>query len=149
MAIETKKIPGYTASDVMVDALQEMGVSYIFCNFGSDHPSLIEALAKAETENRPVPKAVICPHEGVALYAAQGYTQLTGEAQALFIHVDVGTQNLGGAVHNANRGRVPVFIFAGETPYTLEGELMGSRNAGVNNWQNVYDQRGIIRQYVK
>lgn len=140
---------GYTTADALMEALHEVGISYLFCNLGSDHPSLIEALAKAKEEGKTLPKAIICPHESVALSAAQGYAMLSGQAQGVIIHTDVGTQNLGGAVHNAFRARVPVFIFAGETPFTMDGELPGSRNSYVNYLQNVYDQRGILRSYVK
>ena len=142
-------LDSYTASDALVEALQEVGISYLFCNLGSDHPSMIEAMAKAKAEGKELPKAIICPHESVALSAAQGYAMLSGQAQGVIIHTDVGTQNLGGAIHNAFRARVPVFIFAGETPFTMDGELPGSRNSYVNYMQNVYDQRGIVRSYVK
>ena len=54
-----------------------------------------------------------------------------------------------GAVHNAARGRVPVFIFAGLSPFTQEGELTGSRNEFIQWIQDVRDQRGIVRQYMK
>jgi hypothetical protein len=37
-------------------------------------------------------------------------------------------QALAGAVHNADRGRVPVLIFAGSAPFSTEGELKGGRN---------------------
>ena len=144
-----QEVKTMTTGDAFMEALQEVGMSYVFCNLGSDHPSIIEALAKAKQEGRTLPKAIICPHESVAMAAAQGYAMLTDEAQGVIIHTDVGTQNLGGAVHNAFRARVPVFIFAGETPYTMEGELPGSRNSYVNYLQNVYDQRGIVRSYVK
>ena len=143
------KFERYTTADALMEALQEVGISYLFCNLGSDHPSMIEALAKAKEEGKELPKAIICPHESTALSAAQGYAMLTGQAQGVIIHTDVGTQNLGGAVHNAFRARVPVFIFAGETPFTMDGELPGSRNSYVNYLQNVYDQRGILRSYVK
>ncbi|HWL11476.1 MAG TPA: thiamine pyrophosphate-requiring protein [Ureibacillus sp.] len=143
------KIDGYTSADALMEALEEVGISYLFCNLGSDHPSMIEALAKAKQEGKKLPKAIICPHESVALSAAQGYAMLSGETQGVVIHTDVGTQNLGGAVHNAFRARIPVFIFAGETPFTMGGELPGSRNSHVNYLQNVYDQRGILRSYVK
>src|SRR5699024_12157401 len=92
---------------------------------------------------------IICPHEMVALSAAHGYAQATGEPQAVIIHVDVGTQNLGGAVHNASKGRIPVLIYAGAPPYTQEGELIGSRNEHILWLQDVYDQRGIVREYMK
>jgi acetolactate synthase-1/2/3 large subunit len=34
-----------------------------------------------------------------------------------------GAANLGGAVHNAARAHIPVLVFAGLTPFTLEGDL--------------------------
>ena len=65
------------------------------------------------------------------------------------MHVDAGTQNLGGAVSNAMRGRVPVLIFAGAAPFTITGELPGGRNEFIHWIQDVPDQRGILRGYVK
>jgi acetolactate synthase-1/2/3 large subunit len=44
------------------------------------------------------------------------------------VHVDAGTQNMGGAISNAMRGRAPVLVFAGTAPYTMRGELPGTRN---------------------
>ncbi|MDV2883705.1 thiamine pyrophosphate-requiring protein [Alkalihalophilus pseudofirmus] len=139
----------YTTADQMLEAFQEMGVSYIFANLGSDHPALIESFARFQQEGREMPEVLICQHEMVALSAAHGYAQLTGEPQVVLIHVDCGTQNLGGAVHNAARGRIPVLIFAGTSPATQEGELMGSRNEYIHWIQDVSDQRGIVREYTK
>lgn len=147
--MNTVNISTATAADELLNAFQDVGISYLFCNLGSDHPSIIEGLAKAKLENKQLPKAIICPHESVAMAAAQGHTMLSGQTQGVVIHNDVGTQNLGGSVHNAFRARIPVFIFAGETPFTMSGELPGTRNSYVNYLQNVYDQRGIIRSYVK
>ena len=62
------------------------------------------------------------------LSAAHGYAQATGRAQAVIVHVECGTRALAGAIHNAAKGRVPVLIFAGTSPFTQEGELRGSRN---------------------
>jgi acetolactate synthase-1/2/3 large subunit len=139
----------YTSSTAFLDALHEGGVSYIFANFGSDHPAIIESLMEARATGRPVPKVITCPNEMVALSAAHGYAQVTGRAQAVLVHVECGTQSLGGAVHNAARGRVPVLIFAGASPFTQEGEMRGSRNEFIHWFQDVYDQRGIVRGYVK
>src|SRR5215471_5945760 len=139
----------YTASAAMLEALQEAGVSYIFANFGSDHPALIEAIAEARSLGRAIPEVVTCPNEMVAMTCAHGYAQLTGRAQAVVVHVDCGTQSLGGAVHNATKARIPVFVFAGLSPSTQEGEAMGSRNEFIQWIQDVPDQRGIVRQYMK
>jgi len=134
---------------LFLDALQAAGVSCIFANFGSDHPALVEAFAEAEATGRAVPRLFTCPNEMVALSCAHGFAQQTGRAQAVIVHVECGTQSLAGAVHNAAKGRVPVFIFAGLSPFTQEGELLGSRNEFIQWIQDVADQRGLVRGYVK
>ena len=139
----------YTASTAFLEALQEAGVSVIFGNFGSDHPALLEAIAEARAHGRPIPQVVTAPFEMVGLHAAQGYAQVSGKAQAVVVHVDSGTLTLGGAIHNASKGRAPVLIFAGLPPFTQEGELKGSRNEFIMWLQDVADQRGIVRGYVK
>ncbi len=144
-----KSVARYTASDALMSGLYEAGVSYIFGNLGSDHADIIETMAKAADNGTPLPKVVLCPHEGAAIAAAHGYAQVSGRAQAVFVHVDVGTQNMGGGISNALHGRMPVFVFAGLTPYTIEGELPGSRNRSAQYLQDVLDQGGIVRQYVK
>ena len=141
----------YTTSTAFLEALAEAGVRYVFANLGSDHPGLIEAFARAKADGREdeFPRLIVCPHETVALSAAHAYAMVTGEPQAVIVHVDVGTQNLSGGVSNAMRGRVPVLIFAGAAPFTLEGELPGGRNEFIHWIQDVRDQRGILRNYVK
>ena len=141
----------YTTSTAFLEALHEAGVRYIFANLGSDHPGLIEAVAWARAGGRQtaIPELIVCPHETVALSAAHAYASVAGQPQAVLVHVDAGTQNLGGAVNNAARGRVPVLIFAGQAPYTIEGELPGGRNEFIHWLQDVHDQRGILRNYVK
>src|ERR1041384_7562621 len=139
----------HTTSSAFLDALSAAGVSYVFANFGSDHPGLVEAFAAAAATGRTVPTLITCPAEFVALTAAQGHAQVSGRAQAVIVHVECGTQNLGGAVHNAAKARVPVLIFAGASPYTQYGELPGSRNEFIHWMQDVFDQRGIVRGYVK
>ena len=141
--------PERSAGALIIDALREAGVTHLFANFGSDHPAIIEALAADRERGEDSPTVILCPHEATALSAAHGYAAVTGRPQAVFVHTDVGTANLGGTVHNAARSRVPVFIFAGLTPYTLEGELPGGRNTYINHLQDVADQHGLVRPYVK
>jgi acetolactate synthase-1/2/3 large subunit len=139
----------YSASTALLEALSDAGVTHIFANFGSDHPALVEAIAEARAHGRAIPMIVTSPNEMVALSCAHGAAQLTGQAQAVVVHVECGTQALGGAVHNAAKARVPAFIFAGLSPFTQEGELPGSRNEFIQWIQDVSDQRGIVRGYMK
>ncbi|KAG2413502.1 hypothetical protein HFD88_002691 [Aspergillus terreus] len=95
------------------------------------------------------PRIITCPNEMVALSMADGYARLTGKPQCVIVHVDVGTQGLGAAVHNASCGRAPVLIFAGLSPYTIEGEMRGSRTEYIHWIQDVPDQKQIVSQYCR
>jgi acetolactate synthase-1/2/3 large subunit len=139
----------YTGASALMEALVDAGVSHLFANFGSDHPGIVEALAKARATGKPAPKVITCPNEMVALTCAQGFAQISGRPQTVLVHVDCGTQAMAGAVHNVAKCRVPVLIFAGASPYTQEGELKGSRNEFIHWLQDVPDQRGILRGYMK
>lgn len=138
-----------TTGAAFLEALHDWGVHYIFANLGSDHTALIEAMAGAPASGLRHPRLLTCPNEMVALAAAHGYALVSGRAQAVVVHVDCGTQALGGAVHNAAKGRVPVLIFAGTSPITQEGEARGSRNEFIHWIQDVADQRGLVRGYVR
>jgi thiamine pyrophosphate-dependent acetolactate synthase large subunit-like protein len=85
----------------------------------------------------------------VALSMADGFARLTGKPQCVIVHVDVGTQGLGAAVHNASTGRAPVLIFAGLSPVTLDGEARGSRTEYIHWIQDVPDQKAIVAQYCR
>lgn len=110
----------------------------------------MEAMVKGQRE-RPdkFPIFITCPSEMVALSMADGYARVTGEPQAVIVHVDVGTQALGCAVHNASVGRAPVLIFAGLSPCTQEGEYRGSRTEFIHWLQDVPDQKAIVSQYCR
>lgn len=139
----------YTTATAFLEAMVEQGIEYMFVNLGSDHPGLVEAIAKARAEGRTVPEVITCPNEMVALTIAHGYTQVTGRPQAVIVHVECGTQALAGAVHNAAKARIPVLIFAGSSPFTQEGEMIGSRNEFIQWIQDVHDQRGLVRGYMR
>src|SRR5579884_3700683 len=144
-------LPMYTTSTAILEALREAGMEYLFANLGSDHSGFLEAIAEAEAagQRERYPAIVTCPDEMVALSAAHGFALASGRAQAVLVHVECGTQQLGGAIHNAAKGRVPVLILAGLSPATQEGEARGSRNEFIHWLQDVFDQRGIVRGYMR
>jgi len=129
--------------------LVDLGVEYIFANLGTDHVSLIEALAEWDRDGRKHPEMILCPHEVVAVHIAAGYALATGRAQAVFVHVDAGTANACMAIQNLFRYRLPVLLFAGRAPFTLHGELTGSRDTYVHFVQDPFDIASIVRPYVK
>lgn len=140
----------YTASDAFFEALWDAGITHCFVNLGSDHPSILEAFTKGQsTHPDTFPRIITCPNEMVALSMADGYARLTSRPQCVIIHVDVGTQGLGAAVHNASCGRAPVLIFAGLSPFTDQGEKRGSRTEYIHWIQDVPDQKAIVAQYCR
>ena len=105
-----------SAAERLIRLCAQLGIDCIFANLGSDHPAFIEALARLRASGEPAPRVIVCPHEMTALSAAHGYAMVTRRPQLVLVHVDVGTQNLGGSVHNACRGRVPAIVVAGLSP---------------------------------
>ncbi|MEI6303767.1 MAG: thiamine pyrophosphate-requiring protein [Betaproteobacteria bacterium] len=139
----------HTAAHYFLEGLVDLGIDYMFSNFGTDHVSLIEALAEWDRDGRPHPRVVICPHENVAMHMAGGYAAMTGKGQVVMVHVDAGTANASMGMHNLFRGRTPVFLMAGKAPYSLHGELPGSRDNYVHFVQDPFDIASVVRPYVK
>ena len=139
---------GETA-EAFVEALVAQGVDCLFLNPGTDTFPVQEAIRKVEEQGRLAPRVVLCLFEIVALAAAHGYYAATGRPQAVLVHVDVGTQNLGSMLHNAQRGRAAVVIAAGRAPYTSDPMERGSRTTYIHWLQEQLDQHGIVRNYTK
>ncbi|WP_214416359.1 thiamine pyrophosphate-requiring protein [Sphaerisporangium fuscum] len=138
-----------TAAEHLLWLLAEHGVEHLFLNPGTDSAPLQEAIATLAKAGVPAPKVVLCSFESVALAAAHGYWQVTRRPQCVFVHVDVGTQNLGAMVHNVMRDGAGVIVIAGRTPYAEERDSPGGRSHTIQWQQDVPDQAGIIRGYAK
>ncbi|WP_022719848.1 thiamine pyrophosphate-requiring protein [Rhodopseudomonas sp. B29] len=139
----------HSAAHYFLEGLVDLGVDYIFANLGTDHVSLIEELARWDSVGRPHPKVILCPHEVVAVHMAAGYALANGRGQAVFVHVDAGTANACMAIQNLFRYRLPVMLFAGRAPFSIHGELTGSRDTYVHFIQDSFDPGSIVRPYVK
>ena len=138
-----------SAAHFFLEGLTEIGCDYLFCNFGTDHAPIIEAMAGFQRDGRKAPQTVICPHEITAAHMAAGYALATGRGQGVMVHVDAGTANAAMALHNICRARIPVLLMAGRAPYTTRGELLGSRDTYVHFVQEPFDQTSLVRPYIK
>lgn len=141
--------PQRTAAERLLRLAARVGATHIFANLGSDHPAFIEAFAELEESGEAHPRIVVCPHEMTALSAAHGYAMITRQPQLVLVHVDVGTANLGGSVHNAARGRVPAILLAGLSPVTDGGNRTGSRTEFIHYIQDTRHQDAIVQPYAK
>ena len=139
----------HSTAHYFLEGLIEIGIEYLFCNFGTDHAPIIEEIARWERNGRRVPKVILCPHENVAMHMAGGYALMTGRGQGVLVHVDAGTGNCVIGMHNLLRNRLPVLLMAGTAPFTSFGELVGTRDTYVHFIQQPFDQGSLVRPYVK
>ncbi|GAI18771.1 unnamed protein product, partial [marine sediment metagenome] len=143
-----KIVPVEAGAEAFVELLNANGVDYIFLNPGTDTFPIQEALSKFKALGKRTPEVILSLHESMGMAAAHGYFMVSGQPQVVLVHVDVGTQQVGGALHNAQRGRIGVVLCAGRAPVTLEQDKLGGRWPFM--WlQEQLDQSGIVRDYVK
>jgi acetolactate synthase-1/2/3 large subunit len=137
-----------SVADGYLALLSARGVDYFFGNAGTDFAPIVEAFAQAAVHGRKVPAPVVVPHESVAVAMAHGYYQITGRAQAVMVHVHVGSANAPCNVINAADQKVPILFTAGRTPVHEIGPA-GARNRTIHWAQEMYDQAGMLRMHVK
>ena len=107
VAPQRDQSPSNMTASYWLEAMNEIGVDYLFCNMGTDHAPIIEAMAQWRHEGRKYPKVILCPHENTAVHMAIGYYLTTGKPQLTMHHVNVGTANALNGLLNAARGQVP------------------------------------------
>jgi len=142
-------IPIDDGAEAFVEMLNNTGVEYMFLNSGTDTFPILEAFARMAEQERPVPKIVVCIDESTAMFAAHGFYQLTGRTQAVLVHVDAGTAQIGGAYHDAQRDRAAIVVCAGRAPATFGTGVPGGKDMSIHWIQEQPDQNGIVRTFTK
>ncbi|MGP0091885.1 MAG: thiamine pyrophosphate-requiring protein [Xanthobacteraceae bacterium] len=136
------------AAEAFLHALADHGIDYFFANPGTDFPPVVEAFSRAAQSNAKVPRPIVVPHENLAVAMAHGAYLMNGRAQAVMVHVNVGTANTINNITNLSRDRAPVILAAGRTPVTESGTF-GSRSRPIHWAQEMFDQAGMLRELVK
>jgi acetolactate synthase-1/2/3 large subunit len=136
------------AAQAFLQLLAQNGVLFFFVNSGTDFPDIAEALARRRSAGFPAPRTLLVPHENVAVGMAYGVTMLTGQAQALMVHVNVGTANAVCGLINAARENIPMLMCAGRTPWFERGSA-ASRTLNIHWAQEMFDQGALVREHVK
>ncbi|GHD50772.1 acetolactate synthase [Thalassobaculum fulvum] len=137
-----------TAGGAIFTRLKALGVDYVFANSGTDFPPIIEGLAEARARDIALPRALVIPHEHAAMGMAHGYYLLSGRAQAVMLHTNVGLSNgVIGAI-NAACEHVPILLMSGRTPVTEAGRF-GARTVPIAWGQEMRDQTALVRESCK
>lgn len=145
----SRSVPVNEGAEAFIELLNANGVDNIFLSPGSDVVSIQEAIARYQTLGKPTPRVILCLDESVGLAAAHGYFAVSGRPQVVIVHADLGTQQLGGALHNAQRDHAGVILCAGRTQPVLEEDKPFRRKSWVQWMTEKPDQTGIVRDYVK
>ena len=140
--------PVESVAEAYLELLAARGIDYFFGNGGTDFAPIIEAYAKRQVQELPVPRPIPVPHEVTAVSMAHGYTMVTGRPQVVMVHTVPGTANAVGGIVNAARSNMPMLFSAGRTPIT-EGDARGSRDGSIHWAQESFDQAAMVREWVK
>ena len=135
-----------TGAESLLDGLSQSGIQYMFANAGTDFPPIIEALARRDPSAAPV--ALTIPHETAAVAMAHGAYLVTGRAQAVMVHVNVGLANSVMGVINAASDNIPMLVMSGRTPISERGRK-GARMTPIQYGQEMFDQTSLVRDLVK
>ncbi len=134
-----------TAGGAIFPRLKALGVDYVFANSGTDFPPIIEGLAEAAATGQDLPQAIVIPHEHAAMGMAHGFYLMTGRAQAVMLHTNVGLANGAIGAINAACEHVPMLLMSGRTPVT-EGGRFGARTVPIGWGQEMRDQTALVRE---
>ncbi len=129
----------YDGAEAFIEVLNANGVEHIFFNPGGDLAPVQAAVLKYKAMGKLAPRLIMCLHESVALTAAHGHYMVSGRPQVVMVHSELGTQQVAGALHNAQWGRIPVILWAG----------LAAAPSRVNWRQEPYDQGAMVRNCVK
>jgi acetolactate synthase-1/2/3 large subunit len=138
-----------TAAEAYLGLLAARGVEYLFANGGTDFAPVVEAYARGKSLGWRMPEPVIVPHENMGVAMAHGFTMVTGRAQAMMVHVGMGTANAVNGLINAARMNIPMLFSAGRTPLTESGAVPGARNNYIHWAQEHFDQGAMLREFMK
>jgi acetolactate synthase-1/2/3 large subunit len=129
----------YGAVRTIIEVCNANGVDFLFFNPGIDNVPLLETVSGLRASGRPAPRGILCLDEFVAMTAAHGNYMASGKPQAVAVHSELGVLQIGGALHNAQWGRVPVVFFT---------EIQGPPQR--TNWRGEsFDQGIMVRNFVK
>lgn len=122
----------YDAADLMVHALELLGVEYVFGVPGGAIEPLYNALARSA--RRGGPQAVVARHECGAAYMADGYARETGRMGVCIATSGPGATNLITGVACSYENNVPLLVITGQPPIHSfgKGALQESSCTGIN-----------------
>src|SRR6202161_599682 len=105
----------HTVADILVEALQKIGVKHMFGLIGDSLNPLADAVRRSDIEWIGV------RHEEGAALAAAGQAKLTGRLSVCCGTTGPGSTNLVAGLYEASRDHAPVLALSGDMARTMQG----------------------------
>lgn len=112
----------YDGGEVLIAALDDLGVDVIFSSPGSEWAPAWEALARRQAAGIPTPRYLDLMHETVAVGMATGYGLVTRRVQAVLLHAAPGLLQGSMAIHGALLAGVGMLVTSSESTTYGDGE---------------------------
>jgi acetolactate synthase-1/2/3 large subunit len=123
-------------SDLMVQAIRDLGIEYVAANPGSTFEGIQESVINYGNPPNQTPEFITALHEESAVAMAHGYAKAEGKPMLALLHGTIGIQHASMAIYNAYYDRAPVVIIAGND----RGDIPSHTAA---------DMAGMVRSFTK
>ncbi len=123
-------------SDLMVQAIRNLGIEYVAANPGSTFEGLQESFINYGNPPNHTPEFITALHEESAVAMAHGYAKAEGKPMLALLHGTIGIQHASMAIYNAYYDRVPVLMIAGNDPRDIPSHTAA-------------DMAGLCRSFTK
>ncbi|MDA1372544.1 MAG: thiamine pyrophosphate-binding protein [Proteobacteria bacterium] len=123
-------------SDLMVQALKDMGIEFVASNNGSSFEGIQESIANYGTPPNHMPEYITALHEESSVDMANGYAKAEGKPMAAMLHGTLGIQHASMAIFQAYNTGTPMILIVG-------------RDEGFIQAHTANDMVGMIRSFTK
>lgn len=127
------KRPG---SDLMVQALRDLGIEFVAANPGSTFEGLQESVVNYGGPPNTMPEFITALHEETSVDMASGYARAQGRPMCAMLHGTIGLQHAAMAIYQAYYAGNPMVLIAG-------------RDDGFLQAHTANDMAAIVRSFTK
>ncbi|MDG2175837.1 MAG: thiamine pyrophosphate-binding protein [Gammaproteobacteria bacterium] len=100
-------------SDLIVQALKDMGIEFVASNNGSSFEGIQESIANYGSPPNYMPEFITCLHEETSVDMANGYGKAEGKPMCAMLHGTIGIQHAAMAIYQAFYSGTPMLLIAG------------------------------------
>lgn len=121
-------------SDLMVQALRDMGIEFVASNNGSSFEGIQESIANYGTPPNVMPEFITCLHEETSVDMANGYGKAEGRPMCAMLHGTIGIQHAAMAIYQAFYSGTPMLLIAGRDDGFIQAHTANDMAAMVRSF---------------